>query len=459
MTGNLAEVTGLNHRGEGVGRVLQGPDRGLVVFLSGTVPGDVVQYSVIERKKGYLRGRLVKVLESGPGRVGEICAVGARCGGCTWQHMEYDLQLQWKRKIVLEALSRIARIRDLEVRPCIPSPEIFGYRNKVEVPVSIDNGQIVAGFYEPYTHRVVPSENCALEHPLAREVVSILVGEIRNRNYSVYNERTGRGLVRHVVARVAPSTGERMAVLVVNGRAVPGESDLAAHLVRSLPGLQSVVLNINTERTNIILGERQRVLSGRPYIQDVLGSNELGHLKFRISAHSFYQVNSRQAVRLYQEAFSAARITPDDVVYDVYSGIGTITLFAARRSAFAVGIEEVRSAVVDAKKNAQVNGIDNVRFIQGKAEKVLPALVKNTRRPPVVILDPPRGGADERALIAISKFRPRAIVYVSCNPATLARDLITLTERGWVPQFCQPIDMFPVTPQPGCHLCVPFPEN
>ncbi len=448
MTENRAEVTGLNHRGEGVGRVLLGPDRGLVVFLAGTAPGDVVQYSIIERKKGYLRGRPVKVLEPGAGRVSETCPVASRCGGCTWQHLDYDLQLEWKRQIVLEASSRIARIKDLEVRPCIPSPEILGYRNKVEVPVSMENGQVVAGFYEPYTHRVVPSEDCALEHPLAREVVLALMDEIRRRGYSVYSEKTGRGLIRHVVARVAPGTGERMAVLVVNGRSLSGESELVASLAQSLPGLRSVVLNINMEKTNIILGERQRILWGSPYIQDVLGSDELGHLKFRISPHSFYQVNSGQAVRLYQEALNAAQITSDDVVYDVYSGIGTITLFAAKKAAFARGIEEVHPAVVDAGKNAEINAIKNVQFLEGKAEKVLPSLSRRrgARSPGVVILDPPRGGADERALVAISKFRPRAIVYVSCNPATLGRDLITLTGQGWVPRFCQPIDMFPMTP-------------
>ncbi len=467
MAVNRAQVTGLNHRGEGVGRVLSGPDKGLVVFLQGTAPGDVVEYVDLERKKGFLRGKVTNVIESGPGRVEEVCPVAKDCGGCAWQHLDYDLQLEWKRRIVEEAFARIAKIRDLEICPCIPSPRVLGYRNKVEVPLTVTDGKVVAGFFRPYTHQVVSSEDCPLEHPLAREVVSAMIDVIRQKKYSVYNEKTGRGLVRHVVSRVAPGTGERMAVLVINGQKLPNEAEFARELAERLRGLKSVALNINMERTNIILGRTGRILGGKPYIEDLLGSESLGHLKFRISPQSFYQVNSEQAVRLYEEALDAAQIGADDVVYDVYSGIGTITLFAAKRASHAVGIEEVAPAVEDARKNAEINGITNVSFIDGQAERVLPALsqgVSNMRdsrgrtmrkarfgrpgrsSPGVVILDPPRAGAEERALTAISKFNPRSIVYVSCNPATLARDLITLGALGWKPTYCQPIDMFPMTP-------------
>ncbi len=422
------------------------------MFLRGTAPGDKVRYSVIEQKKGYIRGRVEQVLEPGSGRVPEACPVSSLCGGCSWQHLDYETQLIWKRNIVTDAFQRIARIRDLDIRPCLPSPEIIGYRNKAEVPVSSQKGQIVAGFYQPYTHNVVPSENCSLEHPLVREVITGLLKEIKKRKYSVYNERTGRGLVRHLVARVAPGTGESMAVMVVNGRSFPDERDFASSLASSIPGLRSIVLNTNMDKTNIVLGNRQKVLWGRSYIEDVLGSDRLGRLKFRISPLSFYQVNSGQAVRLYQEAFDAAAITQDDVIYDVYSGIGTITLFAAQKARFAVGIEEVAPAVEDAKRNAKINGIENVRFLEGKAERVLPRLGTKTRlqAPGVVILDPPRAGADEHALLSISRFSPRAIVYVSCNPATLARDVAILSKQGWVPRFCQPLDMFPMTPHVEC---------
>ncbi len=446
MASNGARVTGLNHRGEGVGKVTSGPDQGLVVFLAGTAPGDLVEYSVIERKKNFMRGRVTRVVEAGPGRTGETCPVASLCGGCTWQHLSYDLQLQWKKRILQEALSRIARIEDCEVRDCLPSPDILGYRNKVEVPLAVKDGKVVAGFYQPYTHQVVPSDICPLEHPLAREVVLRVVEEVRNRRYTVYSERTGRGQVRHVVARVAPGTGERMAVLVANAKSVPGEAEFAKSLASSLDNLHSVVLNTNMEQTNIILGEKNKLLIGRYYIEDLFGDDVLGRFRFRISPHSFYQVNSPQAVRLYKIALEAAALSAGDVVYDVYSGIGTITLFAAQRAALAVGIEEVGDAVRDAAKNAKINDVGNARFREGRAERILPASIRDFGRPDVVILDPPRAGAEEAALASIVRAKPRSIVYVSCNPSTLARDMIFLGSEGWRPLWCQPVDMFPLTP-------------
>jgi 23S rRNA (uracil1939-C5)-methyltransferase len=445
MATGVAKVTGLNHRGEGVAKATSGPDQGLVVFLPGTVPGDLCEYSVVERKKNFIRGRVTNLLEAGPGRVDAVCPVAALCGGCTWQHLSYDLQLLWKKRIVEEALSRIARIEDCEVRDCLPSPQITGYRNKVEVPLAVSNGKVIAGFYQPYSHRVVPSEECVLEHPLAREVVLRMVEEVRERRYSIYDERTGRGQVRHVVARVAPGTGERMAVLVVNGRSIPKESQFATAVASSLDNLVSVVLNTNTERTNIILGDTSKVLHGRYHIEDLFGDDQLGRLRFRISPLSFYQVNSPQAARLYRLALDAASID-GGLVFDVYSGIGTITLFAAQRASLAVGIEEVGDAVRDARKNAELNGIQNVKFREGRAERILSASIRDYGRPDAVILDPPRGGAEEPALRAITHAKPRSIVYVSCNPSTLARDLIVLGQDGYRSLWVQPVDMFPQTP-------------
>lgn len=445
MATNTARVTGLNHRGEGVGKVTSGPDEGLVVFLAGAAPGDLCEYAIIERKKSFMRGRVTRLLQEGPGRVPEACPVASLCGGCAWQHLSYDLQLRWKKRLVEEALARIARIDSCEIRDCLPSPETTGYRNKVEVPLAVSSGEVVAGFYEPYSHRIVPSDACPLEHPLAREVVLRMVDGVRARGYSVYSERTGRGLVRHVVARLAPGSGERMAVLVANARSLPGEAGFASDLSSSLAGLVSVVLNVNIERTNIILGRKNKVLAGKHYIEDLFGDEALGRLRFRISPNSFYQVNSPQAARLYRMAIDAAAIE-GGVVYDVYSGIGTITLFAAKRASLAVGLEEVGDAVRDAVQNARLNGVENARFIEGRAERILPGSIRQHGRPQAVILDPPRGGAEESALTTISRSKPRSIVYVSCNPATLARDLIVLGREGFRPVWLQPVDMFPQTP-------------
>lgn len=441
-----ARITDLNHRGEGVGRVLSGPDQGLAVFIPGTVPGDLVEFTAVEKKRNFMRGQAVSLLEEGPGREKEVCRVSHACGGCSWQHISYPLQLKWKKRIVVESLARIAHIEDCEVRDCLPSPDTVGYRNKVEVPLAMRKGKVVAGFYRPYTHDVVPAEDCLLEHPLARELILRLLEEVRSRRYSVYEESTGRGQVRHLMARVAPGTGERMAVPVAAVSSLPGQAELAYAVASSVQGLKSVVLNTNTERTNVILGPRDKLLYGRPYIEDRFGSQKLGYLTFRISPHSFYQVNSPQAARLYEIALDAADLGPGDTVYDVYSGIGSITLFAAKRAGLAVGVEEVRDAVEDAKRNARDNGIENVRFREGRAERVLPAVVREFGRPAAVIIDPPRGGAEGEALLSLSRARPRSIIYVSCNPATLARDLIVLGKEGWRPVWVQPVDMFPQTP-------------
>ena len=452
------QVTGLNHRGEGVGKALSGPDEGLVVFVPGTLPGDLVECSIVERKKRFVRGRLETFLEYGDGRVDAPCKVASNCGGCAWQHIDYSVQLKWKTQIVKETFWRVARISDCEVLPCIASPKVLGYRNKVEVPLAIQRGKIVAGFYEPYTHDVVPSDNCLLEHPLARNVVKSLLEQVRKLKYRVYDEKTGRGQIRHLFARVAPGTGECMAVLVSNVNRLPKARAMATELLESVDNLKSVVLNVNTKRTNMVMGSKDRLLAGRMYIQDVLGSGEpgsdLGRLKFRISPRSFYQVNSDQAVNLYRTALSWAKIDSGDVVYDIYCGIGTITLFAALQASFVVGVEDVDAAIRDAWRNARDNGIENVCFQAGRAERVLPGLPYKYPKPDVVILDPPRGGAEKGALTAVVNLNPRTIVYVSCNPATLARDLIFLRGRGWKAVKCQPLDMFPMTPHVECVVLI-----
>ncbi|HHY11439.1 MAG TPA: 23S rRNA (uracil(1939)-C(5))-methyltransferase RlmD [Firmicutes bacterium] len=448
------QITGLNHRGEGTGRVLSGPDEGLVVFVPGTLPGDLVECFLVERKKNFVRGQVERFLEYGDGRVDALCKVASLCGGCAWQHIDYNVQLEWKARIVKEALWRVARISDCDVLPCVASPRVLGYRNKVEVPLAFRKGQVVAGFYEPFTHNVVPSDNCILEHPAARKVIANLLEQVKKRKYRVYNEKTGRGQIRHLVARVAPGTGECMAVPVSNAHRLPKARAMAVELMESTDNLKSVVLNINTKRTNVVMGDKDRLLAGRMYIQDILGSGEpgrdLGRLKFRISPRSFYQVNSDQAVNLYRIALSWAGIDSSDVVYDIYCGIGTITLFAALQASFAVGVEDVDAAIRDAWKNARDNEIDNVGFVCGKAERVLPGLHNKYPKPDVVILDPPRGGSDKGALAAIANLNPRNIVYVSCNPATLARDLIFLRNQGWSAVKCQPLDMFPMTPHVEC---------
>ena len=455
MDGCIVKIESLNHRGEGVGKVVSGPYEGLTVFVPRTVPGDVVHASFVEKRKSFARAEMKKILERGKGRVTEACPVASRCGGCSWQHIDYAIQLEWKTKMVEEAFHRIARIHDCVVYPCLPSEKILEYRNKVEVPVAYKDGQVVAGFYETYTHNIVPSEDCPVEHLAVRDMIRRLLEQVRKRRYKIYDEKTRRGSVRHLVARVAPGTDEVMAVLVSTTRKLPGLEVMASELIESVDNLKSVILNINDKATNIVLGDRDYLLAGRPYIRDVLGFGDpeeggLGRLSFRISPQSFYQVNSYQASNLYATALSWAELKRDDVVYDIYSGIGTISLFAALRSSFVIGIEEVEPAVKDAYKNAKDNRIENVTFEVGKAARVMPGVLAKYPKPDVVIMDPPRGGAERETLAAVSDAEPRSIVYVSCNPATLARDLAFLKEKGWKAVRCQPFDMFPMTSHVEC---------
>lgn len=448
MADMLVEISSLNHRGEGVGRIVSGEDKGLVVFVSGTVPGDLVKARILERKKNYIRGRVSEILKEGSGRVGAPCKVAARCGGCTWQHIDYPTQLAWKKRLVQESLARIARL-EVPVDNPLPSPDILGYRNKVEVPVVSRGGKTVAGFFEPYSHDVVPSEDCLLEHPLARELVQEMLSVVRHRRYAAYDERTGRGQIRHLVARVAPGTGERMAVFVSPLSRIPGESELARDLLNAVPGLECVALNINPERTNVIMGDRDKIIAGRGYIEDVFGSPEIGFFRFRISPRSFYQVNSRQAAELYRIALGELEGL-SGLAYDIYSGIGTITLFAAKKFELVIGIEEVDDAVEDAKKNGRKNGVDNAFFVCGRAERVIHQALARWGKPSAIILDPPRGGAEQQVLEAIVRADPERVVYVSCNPSTLARDLIYLTENGFAVNKVIPVDMFPMTPHVEC---------
>ncbi|MBE3519403.1 MAG: 23S rRNA (uracil(1939)-C(5))-methyltransferase RlmD [Firmicutes bacterium] len=443
-----AEIRSFSHRGEGAGVVVgAGSDlSGITVFVPGTVPGDLVEIQVLEKKRNYARGKLLEVLREGPGRTQEVCPVAARCGGCSWQHLRYDLQLYWKETILREALHRIGKSPECEVKAAVPSPKVLGYRNKVEVPLQVRQGKVVAGFYEPYSHRVVPSEECPLEHPLARELVAALLAQVRKRGYSIYDEKTGKGHVRHIVARIAPGTGERMGMLVSTTVRLPGALELAKEVMESVQGVKSMVLNVNREMTNVILGNQWKLLAGRWYVEDVMSVAGAGSLRFRIGPGSFYQVNSEQAATLYKIALDACEISSADVVYDVYSGIGTMTLFASKKARFCVGIEEAERSVMDAKVNARLNGVDNVAFVAGKAERVLPSVLARFGRPSVVLLDPPRAGLAEDVIPVIVRSSPRTIVYVSCNPSTLCRDVARFKELGYLPEWAIPVDMFPMTP-------------
>ena len=446
----VLEITGLTHEGEGVGR--EG-DR--AVFVPGAIPGDIVQATVVQDRKNYSRAILDSVKEPSPLRVEPRCPVFEDCGGCSLQNMSYEGQLEWKRRLVEDALKRIGHLEGVTVNVTLPSEQRWHYRNKAMFPVGLGPaGNIIAGCYRKGTHRIVHASDCAIQHPTNNLILREALRLVEEYDIPPYDECSGGGTLRHIMARVAVGTGESMAVFVTRSRRLPHAGRLAAELVRKVPGLVSVIQNVNPEKTNIVLGEEWRVVLGRGHIDDVLGNDRIGRLAFRISPLSFYQVNPIQAARIYEKALEYAELEGSETALDLYCGVGTITLFMAGRVEMAYGIEEVPEAVRDAYRNARLNGIRNVRFIKGKAEWVLPSFAGANPRPRAVILDPPRAGCDPGVLQVICRLRPKTLVYVSCYPSTLARDLRVLVQCGYRVAEVQPADMFPQTPHVECIAAI-----
>ncbi len=440
--GQEIEVTvhGLGSSGEGVARY-----EGLTIFVPGGAPGDRLLARVQEVKRNYARAALVQVLEPSPDRVTPVCPVAGECGGCPLQHIAYEAQLRLKRQQVVDALERLGKLSGVTVHPTLGMAEPWEYRNKAQFPVGWRAGRVIAGFFAPGTHRIVDIERCAIQHPVANRILAA-VKELAGRyGVPIYDEGTHTGVLRHVLARVGRRTGEAMAVLVTNGPEFPHGRTIARELMARIPELVSVVQNINPVRTNVVLGRESRVLAGRDSITD-----SIGDLEFSISPVSFFQVNPAQTEVLYGKALEYAGLTGSETVIDLYCGIGTISLFLARQCREVIGVEWVEEAVEDARENAARNGIRNVRFIAGDAAVEMPRLAAEGVRADVVVLDPPRKGCEEPVLEAIAQMAPRRVVYVSCNAASLARDLGRLAGMGYRTVEVQPVDMFPHTAHVEC---------
>lgn len=433
-------ITGLSHEGHGVGRV-----HGFALFVPGALPGEQVRVKVVKVKKQYGYGKLLEILAASPDRTEPACPVYGRCGGCQLQHLDYAAQLHWKRQQVIDALERIGGLSSVPVHPTIGMERPWQYRNKAQVPVGLQDGRVVTGFYAPRSHRIVPFQQCGIQHPVAEMVLRIVRQWAEQRRIAIYDEERHTGLLRHVVVRTGFAIGEVMVILVTNGERLPHVRELTERLRQAVPGLASVVQNIQPERTNVILGARSNVLWGRDVIYD-----ELDGVRFAISARSFYQVNPVQTEVLYAKALEYADLSGRETVIDAYCGIGTISLFLARRAQRVYGVEVVPEAVEDARRNAALNGMDNVTFVAGEAETIIPQWAEEGMRADVIVVDPPRKGCDQRLLDAILTMAPRRLVYVSCNPATLARDLKYLAACGYAVQEAQPVDMFPQTVHVEC---------
>lgn len=429
----------LTHEGNGVGKV-----GGYPLFVPNGLPGEEAVVKVIKVNKNFGFGKLIELKNISEERVDPTCHV--HCGGCQLQHMSYNLQLQMKQNQVRNVMKKIGHLEHVLIHPIIGMDNPFHYRNKVQIPVGEKDGKLITGYYQKRSHRIVEDlDTCSSQ---ADEINEILpeVKKIANRiGIEAYDEENHRGVLRHIMIRTGYATKETMLVLVTKTNKLPGKEILIQELTDKFPDIKSIVQNINDQRTNLILGEKTKVLWGEEYIHD-----KIGELTFAISAKSFYQVNPVQTKVLYDKALEYAKIDENDVVIDAYCGIGTISLFLAQKAKKVYGVEVVPEAIHDAKANAKLNGMNNVEFVVGQAEKIMPEWKREGLDPDVIVVDPPRKGCAPEFLEAMIEMEPKRIVYVSCNPSTLARDLRILEDGGYRTNEVQPVDMFPNTTHVEC---------
>lgn len=433
-------VEDLTHDGSGVAKV-----EGYPLFIPGALPGEEVDIHVTKTMKKYGFARLVNVTKASPDRVEPPCHVFSECGGCQMQHLSYEGQLVQKRKTVRDVMDRIAKLPDVPVHPVKGMDNPWRYRNKSQIPFSERDGDIVSGFYRTRTHHIVDTDVCIIQSEEADELMTALKHELHGLGIEAYDERTHRGMLRHLIVRKGRATGEIMVVLVTNKRKFPQKEAVVALIQRVIPDVTSIMQNINNQKTNVIFGEETICLHGKSFIIDSIGG-----IDFEISARSFYQINPEQTEVLYGQALEYAQLTGDESVIDAYCGIGTISLFIAQKAKEVYGVEIVPQAIEDAKRNAELNNIDNTYFEAGPAEVIIPKWYADGKRFDVLVVDPPRKGCDEELLKTILEYKPNRIVYVSCNPGTLARDLRILEDGGYRTQEVQPVDMFPHSSHVEC---------
>lgn len=427
-----AEVTGFTSDGLGVCRA-----EGCAVFVPNAAPGEVYDLRIVHIGKTAAHGRIEHIITKSPHRVNRLCADAKRCGGCNFWHIDYEAECEIKRQRVLDALNRIGGQR-LETLILHPAPRCECYRNKAQYPVASGKGGVYAGFFEKGTHNVVPIERCRIQPECADKARRAVAAWANRFRIPAYDETAHAGLLRHIYVRLAEKTGQVLVCLVANGECLPHETELVETLRTAVPGLCSVQLNTNTRRGNSVLGEKQRVLWGEETIED-----ELCGLRFRISPRSFYQVNREQAERLYEKVLEFAGMSGRETALDLYCGTGTITLCLAKRAETAIGVELVEAAIADAGENARRNGVNNARFFCADAGQAAKTLSAEGIRPEVIVVDPPRKGVSADVIEAIDAMAPARVVYVSCDPATLARDVKLLTQRGYRLQTAEAFDMFP----------------
>lgn len=433
------EIDDLGAEGEGIAH-----KDGYALFIKDAVPGDTVRVKVIKAKKNYGYGRLVDVIKPSSDRVNPVCPVARQCGGCQIQHISYSAQLAYKENKIKNCLTRLGKFPSEQIdsimEPIMGMEEPYHYRNKAQFPVGRNkDGELVTGFYASRTHSIIPAADCAIQDKRNGIILKTVLDFMKQYQVEPYEESTHSGLVRHILTRVGYHTGEIMVCLVINGTKIPHHEHLVEKL-KDIEGMKSISININTDKTNVILGTRVKTLWGEDYIID-----QIGDVKYQISPLSFYQVNPLQTQKLYSTALEYAELSGDEIVWDLYCGIGTISLFLAQKAKMVYGVEIVPEAIADANRNKKLNEIENVEFFTGASEEILPMKYKESNgkmSADVIVVDPPRKGCESALLQTILDMSPERVVYVSCDPATLARDLRFLCNGGYELKKVRGCDMF-----------------
>lgn len=432
----------LGINGEGVGYFKR-----QVVFVQGALPGEEVVVEATKIMPKFSEAKVKKIRKASPFRVKAPCPIYEQCGGCQLQHLAYDQQLREKRDIVIQSLERHTKLKieNLDIRPTIGMEDPWNYRNKSQFQIGQQkNGKVIAGLYGIDSHRLVPIQNCMVQHPLTNKVSEEVRSILEELNVPIYDERTQKGIVRTIVTRAGFQSGEVQVVLITTQKEVPRKKQIMAEIQSRLPEVKSLVQNINGNKTSLIFGEKTIHLRGEEVIQETLGD-----LNFELSARAFFQLNPTQTIKLYDEVKKAADLTGKEKIADAYCGVGTIGLWLADGASEVRCMDTIDAAIIDAQKNADKHGIKNATYVTGTAEHWLPKWVEEGWRPDVVVVDPPRTGCDQKLLNAIKKVKPKKFIYVSCNPSTLAKDIDYLS-KDYKVEYLQPVDMFPHTAHVEC---------
>ncbi|MDU6427957.1 MAG: 23S rRNA (uracil(1939)-C(5))-methyltransferase RlmD [Clostridium perfringens] len=435
----IFDIISQGYEGEGIAKI----DNKYPIFIEGALKGEKVKVRIVKVNKNFAYGKLMEVLEASEERVNPPCAIYKRCGGCKLQHASYKAQLDFKWDRVKDCVSKIGKLDPSIVKYPLGMENPWRYRNKVQLPIGLINGEVKIGFFAPRSHDIIDMESCLIQDEIGDKVVKLTrewIEKFNIRPYNVDGEYDEKGIVRHIMIRRGFTTNEVMVVLVTNGENLPHKEEFVDLMVKNIPGIKSVIQNINSKKTNVILGLESKTLWGEDTISDYIGD-----FRFNISPLSFFQVNPTQTEVLYGKALEYANLTGNEEVFDAYCGTGTITLFLSQKAKKVYGVEIIPQAIDNAWINAKENKVENVEFFVGESEVVIPNLINKGVKADVVVVDPPRKGCDKKLLDAITNIDAKKIVYVSCDPSTLGRDLQVLEENGYKTLEVQPVDMFPNT--------------